>query len=119
MSQCARFAHSPRHSHEVALKRIGQFLKFTANLDLILRPTGVLDIDAYCDADFAGLWSYEDSLDPSCVKSQTGFVICLSSCPIICTLHDGSRVQRFVLCDAKHPSFSGIGSFCDSWYWNR
>jgi hypothetical protein len=69
VSQCARFSHSPHRSHEIALEQIGQYLKFTADQGLVLWPTGVLDIDAYCDADFAGLWSYEDALDPACVKS--------------------------------------------------
>jgi hypothetical protein len=55
VSQCARFVHSPRRSHEIALERIGQYLKFTQDEGLILYPTGALDIDVYCDADFAGL----------------------------------------------------------------
>jgi hypothetical protein len=55
VSQCARFSHSPRRSHEIALERIGQYLKFTADEGLILCPTGTLDIDVFCDADFAGL----------------------------------------------------------------
>jgi hypothetical protein len=37
------------------LERIGQYLKFTQDEGLILYPTGALDIDVYCDADFAGL----------------------------------------------------------------
>jgi hypothetical protein len=113
VSQCARFAHSPHPSHEVALERIGQYLKFTteqARFDL--RPTGVLDIDVYCNADFAGLWSYEDSLDPSCIKSRTGFVICLSNCPVIWT----SKLQTEI---AKCSSFQSACSFCDSRHWIR
>jgi hypothetical protein len=37
----------------------------------------------YVDADFAGLWPHEDKQDPSCVKSRTGFVICISNCPVV------------------------------------
>jgi hypothetical protein len=42
-------------------------------------------IDCYVDADFAGifLWGYEDTANPSCVKSRTGFVIFLMDCPVI------------------------------------
>jgi len=70
VSQCARFVHQPRRSHEIALERIGQYLKRTMNEGLILQPSGFLNIDCYVDADFgAGLWPYEDKQDPSCVKS--------------------------------------------------
>jgi hypothetical protein len=83
VSQCARFIHHTNRSHEQALERIGQYLKGTMDEGLILRPSGTLDIDCYVDADFAGLWPLEDYQDPSCVKSRTGFVICISNCPII------------------------------------
>ena len=83
VSQCARFTHAPRRSHEVALERIGLYLKGTMEEGLILKPTGALDLDVYVDADFAGLWPYEDKHDPMCVKSRTGFVICLANCPVV------------------------------------
>jgi hypothetical protein len=35
------------------------------------------------DANFAGMWGYEDDQDPSCMKSRTGFVIFLNDCPVI------------------------------------
>jgi hypothetical protein len=54
VSQCARFVHQPRCSHEVALERIGQYLKATLDEGLILRPSGFLNIDCYVDANFAG-----------------------------------------------------------------
>jgi hypothetical protein len=37
VSQCARFASAPRRSHELALIRVGQYLKKTADKGLILR----------------------------------------------------------------------------------
>jgi hypothetical protein len=58
-SQCARFIHCKKRSHEEALERIGQYLKATGDKGLILHPKsheGRLDIDCYVDADFAGLW---------------------------------------------------------------
>lgn len=87
VSQCARFTHSPRRSHEKALERIGQYLKGTMEQGLILMPraTSELDIECFVDADFAGLWPHEDRHDPVCVKSRTGFVICISNCPVIWT----------------------------------
>ena len=34
------------------------------------------------DVDCAGLWPHEEKQDPSCVKSETGFAICIVNCPI-------------------------------------
>lgn len=85
VSQCARFAHSPKRSHEQALERIGQYLKHTKDKGLILRPAPLSDTfttDVYVDADFAGGWGYEDPNDPACVKSRTGFIIEIMDCPI-------------------------------------
>ena len=47
-------------------------------------------LDCYVDADFAGLWSYEDDQDPVCVKSRTGYVMTLGDCPI----HWTSKLQQ-------------------------
>jgi hypothetical protein len=87
VSQCARFACAPRRSHELALIRIGQYLKKTADKGLILRPTlvssdHVFHADVYVDADFAGGWGYEDPNDPVCVKSRAGFIVEVMGCPI-------------------------------------
>ena len=52
-------------------------------------PKRELNIAAYPDFDFAGLWGHSDSLDPTCVRSQTGFVINFANCPVLwkSTLH--------------------------------
>jgi hypothetical protein len=83
VSQCARYMHKPRRSHEQALICIGQYLKLTQDKGLVLRPSSVLNLDCFVDADFAGLWPYEDKQDPSCVKSRTGYAICIANCPIV------------------------------------
>jgi hypothetical protein len=87
-SQCARFAHNKRRSHEKVPERIGQYMELTQDKGLILRPTiceeiSELRINCYADADFAGLWGYEDSNDPYCMKSRTGYVINIENCPLI------------------------------------
>ena len=38
VSQVAQYVHSPKHSHELALERIGQYLKGTLDNGLILKP---------------------------------------------------------------------------------
>jgi hypothetical protein len=71
VSSCARFVHNTRRSHEIALERIGQYLKGTLEEGLVLKPdTDHMNIDCYVDNDFAGLWPWEDKTDPSCVKSR-------------------------------------------------
>ena len=82
---CARYMFNPRHSHELALKRIGRYLKLTRDKGLILNPCrDDMNVDAYPDADFAGLYGHKEYDDPTCVKSRTGYVITFANCPILC-----------------------------------
>jgi hypothetical protein len=74
----------PKHSHELALKRIGRYLKQTSDRGMVMNPsTDICKIDAYPDADFAGMYGHEKPVDPSCVKSCTGFVITFADVPIL------------------------------------
>jgi hypothetical protein len=65
------------------VEHLGQDLKGTIKKCLIFRPSSSLSIECFVDADFAGLWPHEDKTGEICVKSRTGFVICLSNCPVI------------------------------------
>ena len=89
--QCARFTNAPRHSHAVAVKRIAHYLKGVLDQEqgLQFKVSSKFNLDLYVDADFAGLWTYEDEQDPVCVKSRTGYVITLGDCPI----HFSSKLQ--------------------------
>jgi Reverse transcriptase (RNA-dependent DNA polymerase) len=80
--QCARFTHFPKKSHGEAVKRICRYLQGTMEQGLEFKPTAAMELDMYVDADFAGLWNHEDDQDPVCVKSRTGYVITLGSCPV-------------------------------------
>jgi hypothetical protein len=84
VSCAARFTFCPRRSHEQALKLIGRYLLSMRDKGLVITPTRELNIAAYPDSDFAGLWGHEDSLDPTCVRSQTGFVLNVANCPVLC-----------------------------------
>ena len=80
---CARYMFCPKHSHELALKRIGCYLKQTSDRGMVMDPSSdVCKIDAYPDADFAGMFGHEDHTDPACTKSRTGFIITFADCPI-------------------------------------
>ena len=76
--QCAHFSHEPRLPHEVALKRIGRYLKGTRDGGIILRPSASLRLDCYyVDADFAGLRGHEAKDKPSsgAVKSSQNRIL--------------------------------------------
>jgi len=91
VSQFSRYIHCHTNMHIMALKRIGRYLLKTLEKGIILKPTSDLTIDWYVDADFAGLCNQEDHNDDNCVKSRTGYVLCISSCPVlwITWLQDG------------------------------
>ena len=69
------YMFSPKFSHELALKRIGRYLKNTFSCGMVINPTRELTIDAYPDADFAGMYGHEKPTDLACAKSRSGFVI--------------------------------------------
>ena len=107
VSQCTRYTHNPKRSHEVALERVGQYLKQTQDEVLVLKPThNDLHIDCFVDADFAGLWPYKDKQDPSCAKSCTGFAICIANCPIIWT----SKLQPDIATSTMEPKYNALSS---------
>ena len=83
VNQCARFSRDPRKSHEVALKRIGRYLKGTRTRGMLINPKMDLNLDCYADADFAGLWTYENPHDAISVKSRTGYIMTLGGAPVI------------------------------------
>ena len=68
--------------HEITLKRMGPYLLGMRDQGLIMDPT-VLDLEVFVDADFAGLWGAGDPADPISVRSRTGFIIRIASCPIL------------------------------------
>jgi hypothetical protein len=104
VSQCARYVHGTRRSHEVALERLNRYLKRTIDKGLILKPTEELKLECFVDAVFAGLWPYEDRQDPSCVKSRTGFVICLAGCPVIWS----SKLQSDIATSTMEAEYNAL-----------
>jgi len=81
--QAARFSHNPRKSHAQAVKRIIRYLLDTKDKGIIFEPKPDQGLDCWVDADFAGLYGYEDEQDPTSVKSRTGFCLTLFGCPVI------------------------------------
>ena len=60
-----------------------RYLIGTKEEGLLFGSASMLNLEAYADADFAGLWGVEEPSDPTCVKSRTGYVIRLGGCPLV------------------------------------
>ena len=105
---CARYMFLPRKRHEVAIKRIGRYLKATRDKGMILNPSSELRVDCYPDADFAGLYGYESPTDPSCVRSRTGFVITVANCPVLWV----SRLQESTALSTMQAEVNALAHSC-------
>jgi hypothetical protein len=50
---------------------------------MVMNPSSnVCKIDAYPDADFAGMYGHDNHTDLACAKSCTGFIITFAECPV-------------------------------------
>ena len=84
---CAKYMLCLKHSWELVLKFIGRFLKQRSDHGMVMNPsTDICKIDAYPNAGFAGMYGHKKPVDPSCVKSCTGFVIAFANVPILLKL---------------------------------
>ncbi len=75
----------PKRSHELALIRLGQYLKGTLKDGMILEPMKLdqFQMDVWVDSDFMGVYGKERRDDPDNVKSRTGCVVTLNGCPVV------------------------------------
>ena len=104
--QCARYAHSPRHSHTIAIKHLAKYFKGILDHEqgLIYKPTQDLALNCYVDADFAGLWGYEDDQDPVCVRSRSGYVFTMGDCPV----HWTSKLQTEIALSTTEAEYISL-----------
>ena len=80
----------PKISHELTLKRLERYLKHTQDRGIVLDPNyDLFKVDAYPDADFAGMYGHKNPDDLSCAKSCTGFIITFDNFNVLCI----SRLQ--------------------------
>ena len=100
LSQCSRFSFNTKRSHEIALIRIGQYLKGTKEMGMTFKPDDIssLKLDVYVDSDFLGLYGHEDRSDPTNVKSRCGYTMLLNNCPLIwsSSLMDGIAMSTMM-----------------------
>ena len=74
VSQVARFTHSPRKSHAVAVEMILRYLRGTADKGLIVMPDGTYNLDTWVDSDFAVLYGREPGDNPNAARSRYGYI---------------------------------------------
>ena len=65
------------------MKRICRYLQGTKKNDLVFNLSKKLVVDCYADADFAGLWRHENTQEPICARSRTGFVVNVYNFPLL------------------------------------
>jgi hypothetical protein len=94
--------------HEIAITQIGHYLIGTKDKGMTIEPMTTIGIDAYPDADFAGLYGYEDNNDPVCVRSCTGYVITVAGCPI----YWSSKLQTKTTTSTMEAEVIALGSCC-------
>lgn len=106
--QCARYTFAPTRRHEAALVRIGRYLKGTMHRGLIMSPCNDPRLDCFPDADFAGLYGHEDSQDPHCARSRTGYVILAFNCPVLWR----SRLQTEIALSTMEAEYVALSTAC-------
>eukprot|EP00804_Cyclotella_cryptica_P028871 CCRYP_008449-RA/>CCRYP_008449-RA protein AED:0.34 eAED:0.34 QI:0/0/0/0.5/1/1/2/0/327 len=106
--QCARYTFHSTRRHELALIRIGRYLKGTMDKGLIMTPTSQPCEHCYPDADFAGLYGHEDSRDPHCARSRTGYVILAFGCPVLWR----SRLQTEIALSTMEAEYVALSTVC-------
>ena len=83
VSCAARFNAKPKQCHATSVKTILRYLQKTKTKGLLIDFNGKLELEAYCDADFAGLHNCEDDSDPASARSRGGYIIYLGGVPLI------------------------------------
>ena len=70
-----------------------------------MKPRGDLKLEMFCDADFAGLYKREPDRSLDSARSRTGYIIKLSSCPLIWKSHLQTEVALSTL-EAEYSALS-------------
>ena len=50
---------------------------------MVINPDDTLALNLYADADYAGLWGFENPQDLTCVHSWTGLLLTLGDVPVL------------------------------------
>ena len=103
--QVARFSYSPKQSHASAVKQIVRYLSRTWDKGTVVKPTNILQLDCYVDADFAGLYKRDPDASPTSAKSHLGFIISLGGVPLVWRSQLQSEISLSTL-ESEYSSLS-------------
>ena len=99
------FSSDPKEAHGQAVKRIGRYLKGTADKGLILKPGSSDSLDLYVDADFSGNWDKEVAAsDPATAQSRHGYVLFYCGMPILWA----SQLQSIIALSTTEAEYVGM-----------
>ena len=73
-----------------------------------MRPSSEFKVEAFPDADFAGLYGYEKSNGPTCAKSRTRFLLNVSDCPVLWI----SKLQRETALSTMEAEINALAHCC-------
>jgi len=97
--------------HKIAIKQIVCYLIPTCTKGYIINPSAEKWLDCYIDANFTGMWSPNQSDDPSSIKSKTGSLMTFATCPVLWV----SKLQKMEIAlsttDAEYIALSQ--ALCD------
>ena len=86
------------------MKMIYRYLQGTKDDGLVFNPSKKLVVDCYADEDFAGLWGHENSQDPICARSRTGFVATFANFPLLWV----SKLQTDIALSKLHSEYVAL-----------
>ena len=99
----------PKRSHELAFKRLSQYLKYTHDRGLVLdKSSDILKVDACTDAEFAGMYGQENINDTACSNSRTDFIITFADFPVLCIY----RLQTETTLSTMEADTLALSHFC-------
>ncbi|KAL7488952.1 hypothetical protein ACHAW6_014542 [Cyclotella cf. meneghiniana] len=75
---------------------------------MVLSPTNLACISCYSDANFASCYGHEDSQDPHCACSCTGFVVLVFGCPVFCK----SKLQTEIAMSTMEAKYVALSMAC-------
>jgi len=105
--QCACFAADPKQEHGKAVEWLCRYLTGTRDKGLIYRPDKNQSFDVYVDADFAGNWDPDESMDDAnTARSRTAYVIMYAGCPILW----GSRLQTLIALSSTEAEYYALST---------
>ena len=87
-------------------------MKGTSEQELILQPKDaeLFKTDVFVDASFASGWGVESSANPDCVKSRTGYIIEIASCPVLWM----SVMQTTIATSTMESEYTALSQACQA-----